>query len=193
MASPAEFDREQVLDRAMMAFWSQGYRATSMARLTQTTELKPGSLYAAFKSKKGLFLATLDHYGEHSVDMIRQALSSSDTPMDGLRVFLKQLPEHAAEPEVERSCFLVNTVLEVARRNHDVRECVNHHLDAIEGLFRQNLAFAQERGQLSADKDPKALAAFIVTNIWGLRVLLATGADQQRARTIVDQLLELLD
>lgn len=193
MARPAEFDREQVLDRAMQAFWNQGYCATSMAKLTQTTELKPGSLYAAFKSKEGLFLAALDHYGERSVHKIRQTLFSADTPLGGVRVFFRQLSADATESEARRSCFLVNTVLEVAGRNRQVRERVNHHLDAIEVLFRQALEAARERGELAPDKDPEALAAFIMTNIWGLRVLLVGGADPQRVRLVVDQLLGLLD
>jgi len=192
MARPAEFDREQVLDRAMQAFWNQGYCATSMANLTETTELKPGSLYGAFKSKEGLFLAALDYYGERSFQEIRQTLLSADTPLHGVRVFFRQLAASATGPESTRSCFLVNTVLEVARRNRRVRERVNHHLGAIEGLFEQALEAARERGELAPDKDPDALAAFIMTNIWGLRVLLVGGADPRRAQMVVDQLLGLL-
>ncbi|MEA3277186.1 MAG: TetR/AcrR family transcriptional regulator [Pseudomonadota bacterium] len=193
MARPAEFDREQVLDRAMHAFWNQGYCATSMAKLTETTELKPGSLYAAFRSKEGLFLAALDHYGERSAEKIRQTLSSADTPLEGIRAFFAQLSEHAGEPQAERSCFLVNTVLEIAPRNQQVHDRVHHHLDRIEGLFRETLTKARESGELAPDKDPEALAAFFMTNIWGLRVLLAAGADPQRVETVVDRLLGLLD
>ncbi len=192
MARPAEFDRKQVLDRAMQAFWDQGYYATSMANITQSTELQPGSLYAAFKSKEGLFLASLDHYGELSIETIRRTLSSADSPLGGVRAFVRELSANATEPAAKRSCFLVNTVLEVARRNPAVNERVNRHLDAIEALFRQALESARERGELAPDKDPEALTAFIMTNIWGLRVLLAAGSRPQRARIVVDQLLSLL-
>ena len=193
MARPVEFDREQVLDRAMQAFWSQGYCATSMADLTATTELKPGSLYAAFKSKEGLFLAALDHYGERGVAAIRQTLSSTQSPLAGIREFFRKLAGDASGPEAKRSCFLVNTVLEVARHNPRVQERVNHHLNLVEALFRQALEAAREQGELPADKDPAALAAYIMTGIWGLRVLLAAGAHPKRAETVVEQLLALLD
>lgn len=192
MARPAEFNREEVLDRAMQAFWNQGYCATSMADLTETTALKPGSLYAAFKSKEGLFLAALDHYGELSFQNIRRILSSADTPLGGVRELFGQISANANE-EDERSCFLVNTVLEVARRNPRVRERVNLHLSAIEGLFREALKASREKGELARERDPEALAALIMTNIWGLRVLLATGADRSRLRAVVDQMLALLD
>lgn len=192
MARPVEFDREQVLDRAMQAFWDQGYCATSMADLTATTELKPGSLYAAFKSKEGLFLAALDHYGKSGVTAIGQTLSSAPTPLGGIREFFAKLAADASEPEAKRSCFLVNTVLEVARGNPLVQERVIQHLSAVEALFLQALETARTQGELGDDKDPAALAAFIMTSIWGLRVLLAAGADQKRVEAVVDQLLALL-
>ncbi len=193
MARPAEFDRDQVLDRAMQAFWDEGYCATSMATLTRTTELNPGSLYAAFKSKEGLFLATLDHYGKRSAEEIGHALSASNSPLEGVRSFLGRIAATAAEPDARRSCFLVNTILEVARHNPTVRERISYYLELIEGLFRQSLESARMRGELSADKDPAALAAFIMTSIWGLRVLLAAGAGPDRVRMVVGQLLNLLD
>ena len=46
----------------MKAFWEHGYAATSITQLVDATHLQPGSLYAAFDSKQGLFLAVLDHY-----------------------------------------------------------------------------------------------------------------------------------
>lgn len=193
MARPAEFDREQVLDRAVTVFWRQGYCATSMAQLTETTELNPGSLYAAFKSKEGLFLAALDHYGRRGLEDIRKTLSSAGTPLNGVRAFLEQLTETVAESQAKGSCFLVNTVLEVARNNPQVRRRVKHHLDAVEALFRRTLQAAKEEGELAADKDPEVLAAFIMTNVWGLRVLVAAGADPRRVRDLVEQLMSFFD
>lgn len=192
MARPAEFDREEVLDRAMQAFWDEGYCATSMATLTETTRLKPGSLYAAFKSKEGLFLATLDHYGERSTESIRETLEAARTPLEGVRTFLSHLASNTIDHNANRSCFLVNTLLEIARSNEQVRERVNSHLERVEKLFRDALEKAQAQGELSTEKDPAALAAFIMTNIWGMRVLLAAGADQRRTGAVVNQLLSLL-
>ena len=62
MARPVSFDREQVLERATAVFWERGFCETSMSQLVDATRLQPGSLYAAFRSKEGLFLEALDHY-----------------------------------------------------------------------------------------------------------------------------------
>lgn len=48
MARPVEFDRDKVLQQAMLQFWRLGYHKTSVRDLTGATQLKPGSLYGAF-------------------------------------------------------------------------------------------------------------------------------------------------
>lgn len=191
MARPAEFKREEVLQKAMQTFWDQGYRGTSMADLVEVTDLKPGSLYAAFRSKEGLFLAVLDHYGEHAVARVEQALAQADSPLQGIRAYFLQLADDAAKPKGRHSCLLVNTVLELSRQNETVQTRVNRHLDNIEGLFRRALEQAQASGELAPDKEPAALAAFLMANIWGLRVLAGTTPSPERTRAVVNQLLTL--
>jgi len=177
----------------MLAFWDQGYCATSITRLVKATELNPGSIYAAFNSKEGLFLAALDHYGQLSTEKIKQALRESDSPLEGIRNYFRRLAVITSDSEGERSCFLVNTILELARRNKNVRQRVNTHFEAIEYCFQTALESAQISGELSADKDPAALAAFLMSSIWGLRVLGGTGPAPGRTSAVITQVLKLLD
>ncbi|MCU7845149.1 MAG: TetR/AcrR family transcriptional regulator [Candidatus Thiodiazotropha sp. (ex Monitilora ramsayi)] len=193
MPRTAKFDRDLVLERAMQTFWNQGYCATSLTNLTETTELNPGSIYAAFKSKQGLFLATLDHYGRRSVEEITHTLSTAETPMTGLRKLFNQLAGTANNTGPGRSCFLVNTVLEVTRHDPQVRESINRYFDIIESKIFHTLEAAQSSGELSNAKNPAAMATFIMTTIWGIRVLLVTGADQVRVDAVIQQLFDLLE
>jgi TetR/AcrR family transcriptional repressor of nem operon len=193
MARPIQFERDEVLEKAMRAFWDQGYNATSMTDLVDATDLRPGSIYAAFDSKEGLFLAALDHYAEQSVAKIERALTEAESPLEGIRSFFRKLGREAAGEYSNRSCLLVNTVLELARQNETVQKRVNRHLGAIETLFRHALENAQSSGELSPDKDPKALAAFLMTSIWGLRVLGGTNPAPARTRSVINQLLTLLE
>jgi len=57
MARPIEFDREEVLQKAIGVFWQKGYSATSIKNLVEATGLQPGSIYAAFGDKRGLFFS----------------------------------------------------------------------------------------------------------------------------------------
>ena len=51
-----EFDREEVVLKAMMVFWNKGYEASSMQDLVDRMKINRFSLYETFKSKHELFL-----------------------------------------------------------------------------------------------------------------------------------------
>ncbi len=62
MGRPRGFREEVVLESAAEAFVHGGYEATSVDDLVQRLGLHRGSLYQAFGSKRGLFLAALRHH-----------------------------------------------------------------------------------------------------------------------------------
>src|ERR1700738_3778032 len=62
MAGVKQFDRDEVLDRAMAAFWTRGYEATSIDDLVEATGINRGSLYGTFGDKRRLFLSALHRY-----------------------------------------------------------------------------------------------------------------------------------
>ena len=192
MARPASFDREQVLGKATATFWEHGYCATSISQLVEATRLKPGSLYAAFDSKQGLFLAALDYYAAQSLGRLRGVLAEAADPLEGIRHFFDRLVADG-DGHPGRGCLLVNTVLEVGRHDAEVRARVKAHLGEIEGVIRAALEQAQVQGLLAPGKSPSSLARFLMATIWGLRVLSGIETDPQQARLVVDQALSVLD
>jgi len=90
------FDREEVLAQATAVFWAHGYGDTSISRLVEATHLQPGSLYAAFESKEGLFLATLDHYAGQTLAHLHATLAAAPDPLQGVRRFVGGLADAEA-------------------------------------------------------------------------------------------------
>ena len=193
MARPPQFERDAVLHKAMDAFWAHGYAGTGVADLVKVTGLKPGSLYGAFQSKEALFLQALELYTQQSLARLDAQLGSAASPLHGVRAYFHALARDVAGADAARGCLLVNTVLEIGRQDEKMREHVNAHLARIEARLRTALQAARAQGELSADKDPTALAALLMTGIWGLRVLAGTAPGQARAHMVVEQLLEALD
>lgn len=192
MGRPAEFDRQEALHSAMQVFWRQGFHATSIKDLVQATQLQPGSLYGAFKSKRALFLDSLDAYFEAIRSMIDQVLHSSEPPLRRIhRFFDVLLREARADPEV-KGCMLVNTLLEIPAEDEEIIGCVALMFREVEQEFCAVLREAKQRGDLSSEHDPKALARLLLTGIYGLRVYNKTRADAGALRGIVNQLLSVL-
>lgn len=188
MARTAEFDREEVLQKAMELFWQKGYCKCSMTCLVEATRLKPGSIYAAFHSKEGLFLEALKFYGSQSTQKLDACLEKAGTPLEGIRLFLEMIGNSIEKGERQYGCFLVNTILEHPPENHTVTREVARYLGAIESRIHGALSSARKRGELSQDKDPETLAKFIMVNIWGLQVLAKTNPERKTVRAVLDQI-----
>ncbi|WP_029678535.1 TetR/AcrR family transcriptional regulator [Bifidobacterium sp. 7101] len=59
MGRKRSFDDDEVLARACKVFLEHGYEGTSIDALVKATGLLRGSLYGAFGSKRGMFVAAL--------------------------------------------------------------------------------------------------------------------------------------
>jgi len=71
------FDEREVIAQCAESFLLTGYEGTSIDDLVHATGLHRGSLYKAFGSKRGLFLATLrqlETNGAGTIDLLLVAL-----------------------------------------------------------------------------------------------------------------------
>ena len=110
MARPAEFDRKEVLDKAMKVFWRTGYTATSVNDLVNATNLKPGSIYGAFNSKRGLFLEVIDAYANNSLTRIQRCMEQRDSAVEAIHLFFSRMTEEVSCCTIGKGCFIINTL-----------------------------------------------------------------------------------
>lgn len=174
MARPAEFDRNEVLDKAMEVFWRTGFTATSVTDLVKATNLKPGSLYGAFNSKRGLFVEVIDNYANRSLHRINQCMNEAESPLQGIYGFFMRMSREIECDQIGKGCLMVNTLLELATEDEEIRVQVTGYLARIEARLREALESAKTAGEIAADADCYSLAKLLMTGIWGLRVLSTT-------------------
>src|ERR1700756_6033014 len=96
MARPREFDEAEVVAAARDQFWLHGFNGTSLDDLTIVTDLGRGSLYAAFRDKRELFLRVLDDYatavmGQLLADLRDPQKSGRDRMVDHIRLITRLL------------------------------------------------------------------------------------------------------
>ena len=192
MARPIEFDRQQALEQAKELFWRQGYRATSVNDLVNLTGMQPGSLYAAFKSKKQLFLMVLESYAQAWLGGAQQIFSESNYSVDGIRRLFDFTVELVLSDEQHKGCLMVNTMQEMVNSDEDVRALVTKAFSEYEGLFVKVLENAQANGELSGDKNVQSLAAYLMSAICGIASMCPSCPDREKLRGIVDTTLSAL-
>ena len=128
MGRPRSFDEHTVIAAATKAFTDLGYEATSVDDLLHATGLHRGSLYQAFGSKRGLFLAVLRAHLSPTADRaaVARGLSGEAAEPPGTPA-TSVSPAADATDETLLDLLLVAT-LELAPRDEEVRTLVERAL-----------------------------------------------------------------
>ena len=50
-----KYDHDEIIEKATTLFWQRGFQAAGMRDIQQALDMRPGSIYARFQSKEGLF------------------------------------------------------------------------------------------------------------------------------------------
>ena len=192
MARHAEFNRNTVIDRATAVFWVRGYGKTSIGDLVEATGLQPGSLYAAFGNKKGLFLEVIDQYNRAFIGKINTLRDEPGRSIDKLEGLLSDIVDEAADGSAERGCLTVNALLEMATHDEDIADRLCAYNAQLRKAFAWLVRDAQAEGDVRAGQDPNELASFVLNNVWGMRVMCKSRPDRASLDAIVEGVLNAL-
>ena len=192
MPRPVQYDRSEVLNRAMQTFWQKGYNATSMKDLIEATGLQPGSLYLAFRSKRSLFLESLEAYYQFNLAGLNQRLVSDKSPLERIRAVLERIVEQSAQDPCNKGCMMVNTLLETPVEDEKINGRLKWMFQSVESKLEEVIREGQELGQINKNKDPKALAQIILLGMHGLRVSCKAQPTSKTLYKSIDDLLSVL-
>lgn len=182
------FDVEEALDVALEMFWRQGYDGTSIQALCRAMDLQPGSVYAAFGSKRDLFVAAVRRYIEtvsaEAVDRINGASSG----LQGLREYFAHLVDAMVEGKRVRGCLITNSLVEFAVRDPELAGMFQVHLARLQTSFAAALARARADGELRPGAGPES-AGMLVAVVQGMNVMAKSRPGRQALQDVVDATL----
>ncbi|RKS68688.1 TetR family transcriptional regulator [Actinomadura pelletieri DSM 43383] len=193
MARTKEFDPKEALRRALELFWERGYEATSMADLVARLGVARASIYATFGGKHDLYLKALEHYLRTTDPAIAEALSQPGPVLPQVKRLIESYAEQSFRGRPRNGCFVVNTAVELAARDPEAARLVEASWTFLEASLTSALTRARAQGELPEDRDPRALARFLVVFFQGLRVLGRAPGDDDRLRDATREALALFD
>lgn len=189
MARPREYDRDEVLEKAMRVFWSKGYECTSMQDLVAAMGINRGSLYAEFGDKEGLHLAALERFYHNE---IAPQFAVLDRP-GSLDANLRDLFNSIAESERQGlGCMISHSAVELCPDDAEVGLMVSAGLRRAEDTVHRALIRARDEGELGADRDLRALARYLLSSVNGVRVMARAIDDPKTVRDIVETTLSAI-
>jgi TetR/AcrR family transcriptional repressor of nem operon len=193
MARQKEFDREEALDRAMSAFWTKGYSATSVEDLVAQMGIQRGSLYATFGDKRSLFLSALDRYRRVVTRELFEALEAPGSGLEAIRRFFRLRVEGSLDRRRPPGCLVTNSAVELARRDRGAAARVGGSLARLEAAFLRTLERARAQGELAATRDVRALARFLTSSAQGLSVMAKAFPERAVLEDVVTVVLASLE
>lgn len=193
MARRKGFDPEEVLDKAMDAFWAEGYGGTSVQDLVERTGIHRASLYGTFGDKQGLFLAAVDRYDRVIARGLLQLLEATGSGRRAIRRFFLAKVTNADRAGRPPGCLVTNSAIE--RSPHDRRAAakVEASLSRMEEAFYRALMRACDSGELHGVRNLRGLARFLTNAAQGLSVMARAGYPRAALMDIAEVTLSVLD
>jgi TetR/AcrR family transcriptional repressor of nem operon len=181
-----QFDVDEVLDKAMRAFWSRGYEATSMQALLKRMGINRGSLYATYRDKHELFLAALRKYAETVHHKRLAEFEARYGPLEAIRHAFLVFTAQASDKEGNCGCFLTNTALELAARDSDAGRIVAQAQKETEAWFARMIRKGKAEGDVAPHVKPGEAASALLALLIGLSVLARSRPEPALLQSIVD-------
>ncbi|MEM9189252.1 MAG: TetR/AcrR family transcriptional regulator [Myxococcota bacterium] len=160
----------------MQLFWSQGYDATSLQQLLDSTGLSKSSLYASLGNKRSLFLKCLDRYRGFMEKSLRADLDAAPTALHFVRSTLTNVVNEGSLKR-PRGCFVTNTATEFGQIDPGVAEAIAESFAHFRGVFEDAIARGQADGSIGAG-DRTGLATYLITAMNGLRTMVKAGTER---------------
>jgi TetR/AcrR family transcriptional regulator, transcriptional repressor for nem operon len=186
MARVKEFDESEVLEKALEIFWSKGYNGTSMQDLIDGLGISRSSLYDTYGDKKTLFLSVLRHYRERESAALIEQINTSANIYDTIKHILTYTISNCIEDKQKKGCFMVNTTIELAPHDDEIKGIVIANKKEVEQVFAKAIAKGQELGHINKRHEAKALSKFIFNTFTGLRVSAKGGTDKKTMQDVID-------
>ncbi len=163
-----------MLETIQSVFWDNGYSATSLDDIMQSTGLGKGSLYGTYGSKQEMYLLAFTDYCDWAVADLEERLRGNDADaIVRLRAYIQSASQGGAN--ARRGCMLAKGTAEVAGRFPDVDKIIERTFKAMEREIVHCVRQAQSAGDIAADRDARTIGVTLLAVIRGMGSLAQAG------------------
>lgn len=191
---PREFDRAEVLQKAVELFWERGYQTTSIDDLVEHMGIGRQSLYNTFGDKESLMQEVIGHYCEEATAPMQQILSAPGSPVGNIKRLFQAIVERCAGGGT-RGCLMVNAAVEFAGSdpNSPILTAIRKGFQSVERGIRNALKRAIEAGELQKATDPLQQATFLAGIMQGMLLMSKTGASRETLERVAQGAMASLE
>jgi TetR/AcrR family transcriptional regulator, transcriptional repressor for nem operon len=190
---PREFDMDEAIDSVIPVFCERGFHGTSINDLAESMQLTVGSIYKAFKDKRGLFLAALDREASLRDARLRKAVSMAKSGRDKLHAALLFYVGLSHGAEGIQGCLTIGTAVNLTSFDAEIAQQVDAVFRRREAYLAELLQQGQADRSVAAGIDCESTARLMLCLLQGLRVVGKTGRTSKELRAVAQAAMKILD
>lgn len=191
MPRKLNYTYEELVEKARTLFWIHGYKNVSPEELAEHLEVSASTIRNKF-TKEMLFMDTVKSYMTDLSDPFLDQLRSAEEGIEDLRKFFYMVVDSLLDKQFPRSCYMMNTVMEMRTEEEKVAELYNRYITNMQDAYKTALMRAVSRGELKREDKLDEYAEHISGLIFSLSVLYKVKS-REELKQIVDDQLALMD
>ena len=183
--------RERLVEAAMDLFHARGYNAVGVNELCTRANVRKGSFYHFFPSKRDLALAAIEaQWVSFRANLLEPAFADDLPPLDRVRRFFAitcayQKSGGDASGQI-RGCPFGNLALELSSQDETIRE-------KIEEIYQRMAVYFERALEHSRGIDSSATAERLVAFHQGTILLAKTRSDPKLIEAMADTAVQLVE
>ena len=183
-----KYNETDVIEKATLLFWQRGFQAAGMRDIQQALDMRPGSIYAKFQSKEGLFKKVIEHYTTNSEAKLQRVVSAK-SPISALRDFFKEALISPNEQRYMRQCLLVRSIAELDVIGEAANKTVVHGMNKLKNCFVDIVSAAINTGELPRSTPVNFAADWLQNQFVGMRAFAVMNDDVKTVNAMIEKVL----
>lgn len=190
---PREFDMDAALDKALAVFSERGYHAASISELTEAMGLTSGSVYKAFKDKRGIFLAAFDHYRTIRRKIIDEKVAAARSGREKVMALLNVYADASHGAQGRCGCLVVGSATDLGLFDDEAAKRVALAFEQNEQLLVDLLRLGKADGSIPDHIDVATTSRTLLCLMKGMRLVGKTGRSHEEMSAVAETALKLLN
>ncbi len=189
--------REKLIDSAIQLLGNRSYNSVGVQELCEHAEVKKGSFYHFFPSKRDLTIVALDTIWENFKNhMLVPVLESDLEPLEKMKTLMNDGYNHLVQSKSCSGCIsgcnIGNLAVELSTQDEEIRKKIESIFDEWIALIEVLIQDAISRGQISPKINVRATAQSLLAFVEGALLVCKTYNDPDVMKNMSDNAFSIL-
>lgn len=189
--------KEKLIDSAIQLLGTRSYNSVGVQELCEHAEVKKGSFYHFFPSKRDLTIVALDTIWENfKTHMLLLVLESDLEPLEKMKTLIDNGYKHLVDSKSCTGCIsgcnIGNLAVELSTQDEEIRLKIASIFDEWTRLIEVLIQEAISKGQISCKVNVRASAQSLLAFVEGALLVCKTYNDPEIMKTMCDNAFNML-